>query len=159
MVDDIKSWKEGHFAQIEEQLSTLEGLGIYIKETLKNFCYRYIQTTDEEVDIKSPQEGFFIAESTEHDINKALQTKNPLIKQAIEKKQPKQVRYMLMCAVREFQKKRGVIDIVAVAHWGAPDFAPNSPEQKMKKIEFKFDDGLDFRNHFAQYLEQACELF
>jgi hypothetical protein len=160
MTKDLDKWKREHSANIEQELGTTEGLYSYIQVTVNNFAYRYIETDHSgEVEIQSPQQGFFVCEAEERDMNRARQTENQKVLKGLERKNPKSLRNILMVSVSDFNGKSGNIDMVGVVHWGEPEFAPNSPDQHMKKVQFKFSDVMEFRNDFAKYLEQACEVF
>ncbi len=162
MVDDIKKWQAEHLASIEAQLGTLQGITDYIEDTMDNFAHRYLVTSSgDPVDTMVPNPGFLAAESEEKNIEEAKKTTNQTVLKAITEKRPQSLRYILMCSVSDFieGKGSGTLDIVGVVHWGGPEFLPASPDQDMRKVQFKFEDILDFRNNFAKYLEEACKVF
>ncbi len=160
MTDDLNKWKREHSANIEQELGTDEGLHKYIATTLNNFIHRYIKTDyTPEVELQIPQNGFFLAEGEERDMLKVALTENQNILKAISQNDISAIRYILMVSVAEFNGKAGKINLVAVAHWGAPDFLPQSPKQDIKKLLYTFNDVMDFRNNFAKYIEEVCEVF
>ncbi|MBL7664626.1 MAG: hypothetical protein JNM93_05790 [Bacteriovoracaceae bacterium] len=143
--------------QVVQTLGTKEGLHKYITQTLKSFAYRYLP---HETEVQAPMPDLLLCQAFEADASKAAQCQDSKAAAAIKQLKPPSVMSLIMVNTKEFKgDKKGSIEIVSVIHWGAPDFQPNSPKQKVKKVIFNFNDVMEFRNDFANYLEQVCEIF
>lgn len=158
----IQDWQEKVRTTFGDESKLYE----YLFQTMDNFYYRYLETTQDR-DLKTLPLGPHLwgAASSETSMVDALKITNPEAKKGIielAKSVPKsegpKVIYELKCGVEELSADHGKINLVSVINWGFPDF--NDPSRLIKKtIVFKYDDLGQFRKELAQKLEDACAIF
>lgn len=158
----IQEWQD----KLRHSFGESSKLQEYLFETLNNFYYRYLETSESR-DLKTQELAPYTwgALSFENNMMEVLKTKNPMTKpQLIEfaKTHPKatnpRVRYGLWTEVKELKAEKGELKIVAEVSWDFPEFS-NKANAARKVISFKYDDLAVFRKELAIKLEEACELF
>lgn len=138
----------------------------YLFETLENFFYRYLETTDDKgLKVAALGEKTFGAVSLESSMVEALKIKNPEAKpgimelaKSVPKAQKPQVQYGLRVKVDELDADRGHLVIMASISWDFPNFSARE-KSVVKKVDFKWQELAQFRKELALKLEEACELF
>lgn len=158
----ISDWQEKVRATFGDENKLYQ----YLFETMDNFYYRYLETTQNQ-NLKTQKLAPHIwgARSTESSMVDALKIKNPEAKKGIielaktvPKAQGPSVQYELSADVQELTPEHGKIIFVAQINWGFPDFQDDSRQFK-KTVVFKYSDLAQFRKELAQKLEDVCETF
>ena len=138
----------------------------YLFETMENFFYRYLETTENKnLKVFQIAPHIFGAESFESNMVDALKTKNAVSKagimelaKAVPKAQKPLVKYRLDARVHELTADKGHLVITASVNWDFPQFFDKTKVNK-KEVDFKYSDLGQFRKELALKLESACELF
>ena len=138
----------------------------YLFETLENFFYRYLETTENKgLKVSALAEKTFGAMSFESNMVDALKLKNPMAKpgimelaKTIPKAQKPLIQYGLQVKVEELVAERGHLVIISSINWDFPQFL-NQEKITSKKVDFKWQELAQFRKELALKLEEACELF
>ncbi len=158
----ISDWQEKVRATFGDENKLYQ----YLFETMDNFYYRYLETTQNQ-NLKTQKLASHIwgARSTEGSMVDALKIKNPEAKKGIielaktvPKAQGPAVQYELSADVQELTPEHGKIIFVAQIDWGFPDYQDDSRKFK-KTVVFKYSDLAQFRKELAQKLEDVCETF
>jgi hypothetical protein len=158
----ISDWQEKVRATFGDENKLYQ----YLFETMDNFYYRYLETTQNQ-NLKTQKLAPHIwgARSTESSMVDALKIKNPEAKKGIielaktvPKAQGPAVQYELSADVQELTPEHGKIIFVAQINWGFPDFQDDSRTFK-KTVVFKYSDLAQFRKELAQKLEDVCDTF
>lgn len=138
----------------------------YLFETMENFFYRYLETTENK-NLKAFEIAPHIygAESFESNMVDALKIKDPNSKAGImelakrvPKAQKPTVKYRLDARVHELTADKGHLVLTASINWDFPQFFDKTKMSK-REIDFKYSDLGQFRKELALKLESACELF
>ena len=153
--DKIKN-KYGNEAQLYE----------YLFQTMDNFFYRYLETTENKnLKVMEIAPHIYGAESLESSMLEALKIKDPIAKsgimelaKTIPKAQKPLVKYRLQTKVEELTPDKGHLIITASINWDFPLFFDKSKMAK-REIIFKYNDLGQFRKELALKLEDACGLF
>lgn len=158
----IQEWQEKVRSSFGDEARLLE----YLFQTMDNFYYRYLETsTDKNLKTISLAPHLWGARSSETSMVDALKLQNPVAKKGIielAKAVPKslgpEVRYELVCNVKELTTDHGKIEFASVINWGHPDFLDPARQQK-KIVTFEYSDLAQFRKELALKLEEVCEIF
>lgn len=158
----IADWQE----KVKKSFGDEARLYDYLFETLENFFYRYLETSEtRQLKVQELAPSIYGARSFESNLVEALKLKNPQAKpgmiemaKTIPRSQTPKVRYELSIEVKELTAERGVLWIRAVIDWGFPDYA-SSERRAEKKVEFRYQELAQFRKELALKLEDACEFF
>ncbi len=158
----ILDWQEKVRASLSDEAQLLQ----YLFQTMDNFYYRYLETTEDK-NLKTTSLGPHLwgAHSIETSMVEALKLKNPEVKpgiiemaKAVPKAQGPAVHYKLLCDIEKLTPDQGKIRIISGINWGWPDF--KTPEKQREKIvDFIYSDLAQFRKELALKLEEACEIF
>lgn len=138
----------------------------YLFETMENFFYRYLETTENKnLKIFEIAPHIYGAESFESNMVDALKIKDPAAKagimelaKTVPKAQKPLVKYRLEARVHELTADKGHLTLSASINWDFPQFFDKSKMTK-REVEFKYSDLGQFRKELALKLESACELF
>lgn len=158
----ILDWQE----KVKQSFGDEGKLFEYLFETLENFFYRYLETSENKnLRVQELAPGIYGARSFEGNLVDALKIKNPIAKpgmiemaKSIPRSQAPKVRYELSTEVRELTAERGQLIIRAVIHWDFPEFSDSSKSAE-KRIDFVYRELAQFRKELALHLEEACEHF
>jgi hypothetical protein len=158
----IQEWQE----KLRSGFGDASKLQEYLFETLNNFYYRYLETTqNKNLATQELAPHAWGTLSYETNMVEALKTKNPLTKSHLidfAKAHPKatnpRIRYGLWVEVKELKAEHGELKIISEVSWDFPEFL-NKEKGARKTIVFKYDDLGVFRKELAKKLEEACELF
>lgn len=158
----IENWQEKVRASFGEK----ERLYEYLFQTMDNFYYRYIETTQDQ-GLKTRQLGEHLwgAVSEESSMVDALKIKNPIAKKGIidlakftpREEHPK-VRYTIAADVKKLLPESGSINFIAEINWGFPEFNDETKLQR-KVVNFKYNDIAEYRKELALSLEEISEIF
>lgn len=158
----ISDWQEKVRASYGDETKLYQ----YLFETMDNFYYRYLETTqNQNLRTQKLAPHLWGARSTETSMVDALKIQNPVAKKGIielaksvPKAQGPAVQYELLADVEELTPKHGKIIFVAQINWGFPDYEDEARQFK-KTVVFKYDDLAQFRKELAQKLEEVCDAF
>ena len=138
----------------------------YLFETMDNFYYRYLETTETK-NLKTQElaNKIFGARSFESSMVEALKIKNKeahagimTLAKSIPKAQKPLIRLSLSAQVKELHTDKGHLILSSEIHWGFPEFTDET-QMIRKNVTFKYDDLGHFRKELAIKLEDACDLF
>lgn len=158
----IQEWQEKVRASFGDESKLYE----YLFQTMDNFYYRYLETTQNS-NLKTSELNPHVwgARSKESSMLDALKITNPEAKKGIielakayPKGQGPEVHYELSADVQELKIDQGLIKIKSSINWGFPDFTDTSKVMS-KTVVFKYNDLQQFRKELALKLEAACEIF
>jgi hypothetical protein len=158
----IHDWQD----KLKHSFDSEEKLLSYLLETMDNFLYRYLETTENK-NLKSFQIAphIFGQESFESSMVEALKITHPEAKagimelaKTVPKAQKPMVKYRLQAQVKELTSERGHLVLTASINWDFPLFMDKTKVSK-REIDFKYTDLGQFRKELALKLEAACELF
>src|SRR5690606_8494268 len=130
-------------AKIKDLFADDHKLYEYLFQTMDNFYYRYLETTENK-NLKTFQIAPHIygAESYEVSMVEALKISNPVIKAGImdlAKKVPKaekpKVKYRLDTRLLDFNSEKGHLKITASVSWDFPHFF-DKEKIKTKEVDF-----------------------
>jgi hypothetical protein len=158
----INDWKD----KVKHSFDDEGKLHDYLIETMDNFLYRYLETTE----TKNPKTGeispyIYGAESFESSMVEALKIKHAeahtgimeLAKSVPKSKKP-MVKYSLHAQIKELTPDKGHILITSYIDWDFPHFVDRSKRIR-KEIDFKYSDLGQFRKELALKIDSACEIF
>lgn len=138
----------------------------YLIETLNNFFYRYLETSQSQnlqtTEIGPKQWG---AQSVATDSMEILKIKNPNVRphliaaaKSLGSKGGLKVTYTLGVEPKELTPDHGNILVFAKIDWSeTPTEMEKTSEEK--RINFNYYSLQEFRKGFALKLEEACEIF
>lgn len=158
----IHEWQD----RVKETFKDEGKLHDYLFNTLDNFLYRYLETTDTK-NLRSMELAPYIygAESFESNMVEALKVTNPEAKAGImelarrvPKSEKPSVKYRLQIQAMDLRPEKGHLLITSFINWDFPLFFDKSKTVK-KEVDFKYSDLAQFRKELALKLEVACELF
>jgi hypothetical protein len=158
----IQQWQD----KVRSSFGDKSNLYSYLFETMDNFYYRYIETTQDR-DLKTQQlaENLWGSTSTETSMVDALKLQQAEAKKGIielAKRVPKSqgpaVKYALTAEIKQFDVDVGHIIFTAEINWGFPDFK-NESSRMRKVVEFKYQELAQFRKELALKLEDVCSIF
>jgi len=165
-MDDNQKLINEQQSKIKEIFSDDHKLHEYLFQTMDNFYFRYLETTENQ-NLKTFQiaPNIYGTESFEISMPQALKVSDPEIKSGITelaKTVPKaerpRVKYRLDTRILEFGSDKGHLKITALVSWDFPYYL-NKEKMKTKEVDFKYTDLNEFRKNLALKLEEACELF
>ena len=158
--------------QIEQKAlsnyKTLEDLKNYLKYTMSNFAYRYIQSDfSGDVEIIEENDKIISASAKDNRMVDCLKVSNKAAKQGImelarkiPKKDSPTVFYQISCKILEFDEGfEGSVLISAKINWNFPTHDSNKTDEVKKEVKYSFDDPLDMRNILPKHFEDVCEIF
>jgi hypothetical protein len=158
----IADWQ----TKVRQSLGDESKLLHYLFETMDNFYYRYLETTESK-DLKTSEleSHLWGARSYETNMGNAFKTtvkdaKSGITELAkrIPRDQKPSVRYSLTAKVQELTPEHGHLIIGSEISWDFPNF--KDPQLRVvKTISFKYEDLAQFRKELALKLEEACTLF
>jgi hypothetical protein len=152
--EKIESWRN----HIDSKFSDSKEIYLYLFETLENFFYRYLETTQtKNLKVTTFSSHLYGAESVETNMLEALKIKHPDSKRVLidlAKKVPKdqnpQAYFSLKVMVEKLEHDSGKIFIYSEVR-GLHTF--------QKKIIFEYQNFETYRKELANKLEEACEIF
>jgi hypothetical protein len=158
----IQEWQ----TKVRQSLGDESKLLHYLFETMDNFYYRYLETSENQ-NLKTQELGSHLwgASSFESNMGNAFKTSikeakvgiTELAKRVPRDKKPC-VRYSLTAKVQELTPEHGHLLIESEISWDFPNY--KDPTLKIgKSISFKYEDLGQFRKELALKLEEACTLF
>ena len=158
----IQDWQ----TKVRQSLGDESKLLHYLFETMDNFYYRYLETSENQ-NLKTSElaDHLWGARSFESNMGNAFKTSLKDVKagitdlaRRIPRDQKPSVRYSLMAKVHELTPEHGQLVISSEINWDFPIF--EDPSMRLTKtINFKYDDLAQFRKELALKLEEACTLF
>ncbi len=158
----IQDWQK----HVRETYGDQGKLFDYLFETLNNFFYRYLETTQSKNLLTSelaPKK--YGAVSFENNMVEALKAPNKLAKpgiielaKSVSKTENPMIRYGLWVEVIDLSSDHGKLKITSEINWGFPEFSDKS-KWIQKTVNFEYADLAVFRKQLALRLEEACELF
>jgi hypothetical protein len=165
MTDNSKQIQDWQI-QLKESFGETSRLYQYLFETMENFFYRYLETTqDKGLKVKELAPNTYGASSTETNMMEALKIQNPVARPGImelaknvPKAQHPAVRYSLIIEIKEMSAEEGHLIISSIIDWHHPDFH-QPPGQAKKIVDFKYRDLGVFRKELALKLEEASQFF
>jgi hypothetical protein len=158
----IADWQE----KVKKSFGDEARLYDYLFETLENFFYRYLETSESrQLKVQELAPSIYGAQSFEGNLVEALKLKNPQAKpgmiemaKSIPRSQTPKVRYELSVEVKELTSERGFLSIRAIIDWDFPNYS--DPEKRAeKRIDFRYQELAQFRKELALKLEDVCEFF
>jgi hypothetical protein len=158
----IQDWQD----KVKKSFGDERKLYEYLFETMENFFYRYLETTENKgLKVQELQPKCYGAESFESNMLEALKIKNLEAKpgmiemaKTISRDQKPKVRYRLMTEVKELGPESGHLVLIAEIHWDFPSYQ-DVTKSAAKKVDFKYQEFAQFRKELALKLEEACEFF
>lgn len=158
----IQDWQD----KVKKSFGDEGKLYEYLFETLENFFYRYLETSEyKNLKVQELAPKCYGAESFESNMLEALKIKNPQAKpgmiemaKSIPRDQKPRVRYRLMTEVKEFGVETGHLVVMAEIHWDFPTYSDHT-KSASKKVDLKYQELAQFRKELALKLEEACEFF
>jgi hypothetical protein len=158
----IQEWQNKLKHNFDDQAKLLE----YLLNTLDNFLYRYLETTESK-NLKSFEIAPYIfgGESFESSMVEALKLAHPVahagimaLAKSIPKAQKPMVKYRLQIEVSKLRPENGQVSITAIISWDFPLFM-DGDKSAHKTVHFSYQDVGQFRKELAIKLEECCELF
>lgn len=158
----IQEWQN----KVRSSFGSDSQLYTYLFETLDNFYYRYLETTESK-NLKTTQldKTTWGAMSFESSMMEALKSKNPKthpgvmeMAKTIPRVQNPKIRLSLKVDVHELKQDQGHLTLTSEVHWDFPTFS-DSQKRAMEKVEFKYGSFDQFRKMLALKLEEVCTLF
>jgi hypothetical protein len=158
----ISEWQQ----KIQQNFGEEGKLYEYLTETLENFFYRYLETTEDKgLKVRELAPRVLGARSRESQWREILKINNPLVKPSLldeAKANPRasgaKTEYELSVEVKELSAQRGELMIKAIIRWDGRDFS-DPTKCSEKKILFTYNELSEFRKKLALRLEEACEYF
>ena len=157
----IHDWQE----KLKASFGDESRLHHYLFETLENFFYRYLETTqDKNLKVTELAPHTFGAVSFENNMVEALKTKGAAkpgimeLAKSVPKAQNPQVRYGLWIEANQVSADKGKLLITAEINWGFPDFKDQN-KRLQKNVKFEWIELAQFRKELALKLEEAASLF
>jgi hypothetical protein len=158
----IHDWQE----KVKQQYGDESRLFQYLFETMDNFYYRYLETTESK-DLKTQELADHVwgARSFESNMGEAFKISNKEIKagitdlaKRIPRDQKPAVRYSLQAMVKELKAEHGHLVLTSEIHWDFPEYQDSS-RKISKSVTFRYEDLAVFRKELALKLEDVCTLF
>ena len=158
----IQEWQE----KVKHTFSNLGQMEKFLHETMDNFYYRYLETTESK-NLKTQRltDNMWGAQSFESNMVDALKNPNPNIKpnvmelaKRIPKAQKPMVRYMLAASYADLPNDKCSVLLLSEVNWDFPEFSDPAKAFQMKK-RFAYEDITDFRKNLALALEEVCSIF
>lgn len=152
--------------KISQQYSNNKELIDYLVETMNNFYYRYLETTqDKDLHTQELATQVLGANSTETNSMEILKIKNPNVKphlieaaKILGARGGLTVTYGLSSELKEISPEKGLIIIRSRIDWSKNpvELSKNFEE---KEVVFEYHSLGEFRKNLALKLEEACEIF
>lgn len=160
--EQIHDWQDKVRAQFGNEGKLYE----YLFETLENFFYRYLETSESKnLKVQELAKGTYGAFGFESSMVEALKIKHVdahkgimELAKRIPKAQKPLVRLGLGVSIKEFTADKGNLVVFSEIHWGFPEFSDKASSVR-KEITFKYVELQEFRKGLALKLEEAAELF
>src|SRR5690554_5243936 len=152
--------------KIASHFSDSQALLDYLIETLNNFFYRYLETTQSQ-NLHTQEIGpkQWRAQSMETDSMEILKIKNPSVRphlisaaKSLGSKGGLKVTYTLGVEPKELAPEHGTILIFAKIDWSETPLEMEKTSEE-KRVHFNYDSLQEFRKNFALKLEEVCEIF
>ena len=152
--------------KVSQQYSNNKELIDYLIETMNNFYYRYLETTqDKDLHTQELAAQVLGAQSTETNSMEILKIKNLQVRphlieaaKVLGARGGLIVTYGLLSELKEISPEKGLIIIRSRIDWSKiPVELSKSFEEK--KVIFEYHSLGEFRKNLALKLEEACEIF
>lgn len=158
----IQDWQ----TKVRQSMGDESKLLHYLFETMDNFYYRFLETSENQ-NLKTSELAGHLwgARSFESNMGNAFKTTIKDVRAGITelakrvpRDQKPSVRYSLTALVQELTPEHGHLMIGSEISWDYPEF--KDPGLRLSKtISFKYEDLSQFRKELALKLEEACTLF
>lgn len=158
----IQDWQ----TKVRQVYGDQDSLLQYLFETMDNFYYRYLETSESK-DLTTQQISSHTwgASSFEPNMGEAFKTSLKEVKSGITelaknvpRDQKPMVRYSLWSEVKELSPEHGHLILISEINWDFSEFKDDL-RKVTKKASLKYDDLAQFRKELALKLEEVCSLF
>lgn len=145
--------------EMREKVQGIVDLDKLIVFTLDNFSYRYLESSSTgEIKTTALGNGAFALKGieTSQDILKTWE--NDSVRKVLDIKKPESVMLGVFCQVHN-QSKGMLIEVNCFLNWNTPNFEMTPGRFLSINKSMEFEDLIDLRNRFANFLEPAFEIF